>query len=176
MVAFIKFTGKFDLCLDRTNWKFRKKNVNYLVLSWRIHKQVSLPFFAAELDKAGNSNTKGKTELLEQFGKVFGFDCIQSLLADNELGDARFKRLIAWNVPFFIPVRENSLVFYDDPIHAKDLLDHLKPFKYCLIEKDMYGSTLYFSGTLSNAGDLVIVISNQECKPKKILDKYRKRW
>jgi hypothetical protein len=178
MVAFLRFEAKFDLCLDRTNWKFGKKDINYLVLSWRINKQVSLPLFAVEFDKAGNSNTKERIELLEQFGKIFGFDRIKSLLADREfIGDAWFKKLIEWGVPFFIRVKENGLVPYgDDPIHVKALFDHLKPYEYRIVEKDMYGSTIYFAGTRADAGDLVIVISNQGWKPRKILDQYRKRW
>lgn len=178
MVAFIRFTGKFDLCLDRTNWKFGKKDINYLVLSWRLNKQVSLPLLAVELDKAGNSNTKERTELLERFGKLFGFDRIRSLLADREfIGDTWFKKLIEWNVPFFIRIKEKGLVPYgDDPIHVKDLFDHLKPGEYRIVEKEMYGTIVYFAGTRAEAGDLVIIISNQDWKAKKILDQYRKRW
>jgi len=178
MVAFLNFTGQFDLCLDRTNWKFGEKNINYLVLSWRLTKQVSLPLFAVELDKAGNSNTQERIELLEQFGKLFGFERIGSLLADREfIGDVWYRKLIEWGAPFFIRVKENGLVPYgDDPIHVKALFKHLKPGEYRIVEKKMYGSTVYFAGTRAQAGDLVIVISNQEWKPKKILEQYRKRW
>lgn len=178
MVGFLRFTGKFDLCLDRTNWKFGEKDINYLVLSWRLNKHVSLPLFAVELNKAGNSNTQERIELLELFAKAFSFDRIGSLLADREfIGDAWFKKLIEWGVPFFIRVKENGLVPYgDEPIHVKILFDHLKPGKYRIVEKEMYGTTVYFAGTRAKAGDLVIVISNQDWKPKKILDQYRKRW
>lgn len=178
MVGFLKFTGKFDLCLDRTNWKFGEKNINYLVLSWRLNKQVALPLFAVELDKAGNSNTKERIELLEQFGNLFGFDRIGSLLADREfIGDIWFKTLIEWGAPFFIRVKENGHVPYgDDPIHVKALFEHLKAGEYRIVEKDMYGSTIYFAGTRAEAGDLVIILSNQDWKPKRILDQYRKRW
>ena len=178
MVTLLKFTGKFDLCLDRTNWMFGEKNINYLVLSWRLNKQVSLPLFAVDLDKAGNSNTKERIELLENFGKLFGFDCLGSLLADREfIGNIWYKKLIEWGVPFFIRVKENGLVPYgDEPIHVKALFDHLKLGEYRIVEKDMYGSTVFFAGTRSKAGDLVIVMSNQDWNPKRILEQYRKRW
>lgn len=42
LVKLLEFEGKFDLCLDRSNWKFGQKKTNYLVLSWRISKQIDL--------------------------------------------------------------------------------------------------------------------------------------
>ena len=39
----------------------------------------------------------------------------------------------------------------------------------------MYGGTVYFTGTRSQAGDLVIVMSNQDLKSSQILVKYRER-
>lgn len=178
MVDFLGFKGKFRLCLDRTNWKFGEKNINYLVLSWLINKKVSLPLFAIELDKAGNSNTSERIEILEMFENTFGLDRIEFLLADREfVGDTWFRKLIEWKVPFYIRVKDNSLVpFGDDPIHLKALFDHLKPNEYRLIEKEMHGSTVYYAGTRAALGDLVIVVSNQDIKAQKILNNYRKRW
>jgi hypothetical protein len=40
----------------------------------------------------------------------------------------------------------------------------------------MYGHTVYFAGTPSKTGELVIVMTNQNLKIKQILDKYRERW
>ena len=178
MVSLLKFTGKFDLCLDRTNWKFGKKNINYLVLSWRVNKQISLPLLAVELDKAGNSNTQERLDLLQQFDDLFGFERIGSLLADREfIGANWYEKLILWQVPFFIRIKDNGLLPYgDDVIHAKNLFKHLQGAQNRIVEKNMYGSTVYFAGTRSDKGDLVIVITNQNWKPKKILKQYRKRW
>jgi hypothetical protein len=84
IVNLIGFKGDFDLCLDRSNWKFGKKNINYLVLSWRISKKISIPLMFVELDKAGNSNTQERVDLLKNFDEVFGFLRIKSLMADRE--------------------------------------------------------------------------------------------
>ena len=96
------------------------------------------------------------------------------MLADREfVGDIWFRELIKLKVPFYIRVKENGLLPYgDDFIHVKDLFDHLNPGEYRLIEKDMYGSTVYFAGTRAKKGDLVIVISNQDKKSKAILNQY----
>lgn len=178
MVKLLGFKGKFQLCLDRTNWKFGVKNINYLVLSWRLNKKVSLPLFAMELDKAGNSNTAERIEILEMFEKTFGMERIEFLLADREfVGDKWLRKLVVWKVPFYIRIKDNILVPYgDDPIHIKALFNHLKPNEYRIIEKEMHGTTLYYAGTRSSQGDLVVVVSNQDVRAQKILDNYRKRW
>ncbi len=178
IVNLLGFKGKFRLCLDRTNWKFGEKNINYLVLSWRINKKVSLPLFAIELDKAGNSNTSERIKILEMFENTFGLDRIEFLLADREfIGDKWLRKLIEWRVPFYIRIKDNILVPYgDDPIHIKILFGHLKSNEHRLIEKEMYGSTIYYAGTRSAQGDLIVVVSNQDIKAQKILDNYRKRW
>ena len=92
IVERVWFKERFDLCLDRTNWKFEDKNINYLVLSGRISKKVSLPLFFVDLDKAGNSNTLKRFDLLVVFNDVFGFGRIKSLGAYREfIGKKWFK-------------------------------------------------------------------------------------
>jgi hypothetical protein len=165
--------------LDRTNWKFGDKNINYLVLSWRINKKISLPLFFVDLDKAGNSNTSERIDLLEEFNEVFGFDRIKSLMADREfVGKKWFKALHNNKVPYFIRVKENTLLPWgkSKPIHAKNLFHHLTGNNNRLVEKKMYGHTVYFAGNPSKTGELVIVMTNQNLKAKQILDKYRERW
>ncbi len=179
VVHLLQFRGKFFLCLDRTNWKFGQKNLNYLVLSWRINKKISIPLFFVELDKAGNSGASERQSLLDKFDQVFGFDRIASLCADREfIGTVWFKILIDAKIPFYIRCKENGLVPYDDEefLHLRDFFQHLKPGELRIVEKEMYGSTVYFAGTRADKGDLVIIISNQDVSAKKILDTYRKRW
>jgi hypothetical protein len=45
-----------------------------------------------------------------------------------------------------------------------------------LIEKDMYGGTVYFAGTFSKFAELVVIMTNQDLKASQILSKYRERW
>ena len=62
-----------------------------------------------ELDKAGNSNTAERLDLLEKFNKIFGFKRIKSLAADREfIGTKWFKELHKHNIPYFIRVKENT--------------------------------------------------------------------
>ena len=132
-----------------------------------------------DLDKAGNSNTAERIDLLEEFNKIFGFHRIKSLMADREfIGKKCFRMLDQNKIPYFVRVKENTLLPWgqDNPIHAKQLFHHLQEGQSRIVEKEMYGGVVYFAGTRSKATDLVIVMSNQDLSAKQILDKYRERW
>lgn len=179
IVELLAFKRKFDLCLDRSNWKFGDKDINYLVLSWRINKKISIPLLFVDLDKAGNSNTAERIDLLEEFNKIFGFHRINSLMADREFISKKWFQMLGKNkIPYFVRVKENTLLpwGHDHPIQAKQLFHHLQEGQSRIVEKEMYGGIVYFAGTRSEATDLVIVMSNQDLKAKQILDKYRERW
>jgi hypothetical protein len=178
IVAQVGRKGPFDLALDRTNWQYGDKDINYLVLSWRITKDLSIPLMFVELNKAGNSNTKERIDLLEKFDKVFGFHRIRSLMADREfVGEKWFNMLNRNNIPYYIRIKENTLLPWgEQTVLAKILFDHLQEKQSRLVEKQMYGGTVYFAGTRSKAGDLVIVMTNKKLKAEKILARYRQRW
>lgn len=132
-----------------------------------------------ELDKAGNSNTKERIDLLEAFAEVFGFHRIRSLAADREfIGEKWIKALHKNNITYFIRMKDNTLLPWGDgqTIQAKKLFEHLKGSQNRLVEKEMYGHTVYFAGTPSQTGELVIVMTNQRLKASQILSRYRKRW
>ncbi len=138
-----------------------------------------MPLLFVDLDKAGNSNTSERLDLLEEFNEVFGFHRIKSLMADREfIGQKWFKTLNEYKIPYFIRIKENTLLPWgkDNPIQVKKLFQHLKWGQNRLVLKEMYGHSVYFAGTPSKTGELVIVMSNQDLKAKQILDKYRDRW
>lgn len=129
IVDLIGFKRRFDLCLDRSNWKFGDKDINYLVLSWRINKKISLPLMFVDLNKAGNSNTAERLDLLKAFNEVFGFHRIKSLMADREfVGKKWFELLNKNKIPYFIRIKENTLLPWgkDISIQVKKLFQHLK--------------------------------------------------
>lgn len=178
IVAILNFTGKFQLRLDRTNWKFGIKNINYLVLSWQISDQISLPLLFVELDKAGNSNTAERQDLIELFVRLFGADRIAELSADREfVGEKWIKYLIEKDIPFFIRTKENMKVPWGKkPCSIKAFLQNWDDEKTRLIEKDMYGSTVYFACKKIRDGELLFVMTNQKLPANQILDIYKKRW
>lgn len=50
------------------------------------------------------------------------------------------------------------------------------PKQVRLVEKQMYGATVYFAGTISKAGDVLIIMTTNNPNPEKILSIYRNRW
>jgi hypothetical protein len=178
LVEILKFEGQFSLCLDRTNWRFGEKNINYLVLSWRVNQWISLPLLFSELDKAGTSNTQERKDLLDEFEAVFGANRIQSLMADREfIGKKWIEILQVKNIPFFIRVKENTKVSMgDETVSLSKMFGHLYPGIHRLIETEQDGSKIFYAATRAQKDDLVIVVTNQNKSPKKILDHYRKRW
>lgn len=178
LVDLLDFKGQFDLCLDRSNWKFGQKHVNYLVLSWRICDELSLPLFMVDLNKAGNSNTNERLDLLERFGTIFGFNRIKSLIADREfIGQKWFVALHQKGIPFFMRIKENMLTpFGQDTLTVGRYFNHLNPKQNRKIYKTMYGLDVCLSGTCSKDNELVIVMTNQDLKASEILRIYKKRW
>jgi hypothetical protein len=179
IVDLIGFSGKMALNIDRTNWKFGKKKINYLVLSWRVSKHFSIPLFFIELDRDGNSSTKERIDIIKLFVETFGIDRMGSLGGDREfIGEKWIRYLMAHKIPFFVRVKENMLVDYDESkSNLRDFFQHLKVGQLRKIEMEVYGQTLVFEGTRSQTGDLVIVMSNQIfLKLGAVLKKYRERW
>lgn len=131
-----------------------------------------------DLDKDGNSNTLERLDLLKYFDEAFGFGRINSLTADREfVGKRWFKALNKHQIPYFIRIKQNTLLPWgDQPIQAGELFKHLKGYHTRLIEKEMYGSAVFFAGITSQSGELVIVMSNQSLTASQILAKYLKRW
>lgn len=178
IVKLLKFEGQFSLCLDRTNWKFGDKNINYLVLSWRVNKLISLPLFFSELDKAGNSNAAERADLLDQFEAVFGTDRIHALKGDRAFIGLKWTSILQQkNIPFFIRVKENTQIWNGEKkVSCKKMFDHLYPGVHRLVESDVNDSKVLYAATRAQKGDLVIVMTNQIVSAKKILTQYRKRW
>lgn len=166
------------LCVDRTNWKFGKKNINVFVLGI-AYKGVCIPLMWSLLDKRGCSNTAERIELVGRFLKVFSIKHIEFLTADREFIG---KEWIAWlkkeGIPFRIRIRKNMKVksarSHQD-IEVKDL------FRGCSIGQTMvlrktrrvWGIELYIIG-LRTIDDYVILITDHA--PHSAMNDYKKRW
>ena len=81
--ALLRVKTGLVLSLDRTNWKFGDVNINILMLGV-TYKGVAFPLLFTTLDKRGNSNWKEQARLIDRFIRLFGAECIDSLVADRE--------------------------------------------------------------------------------------------
>lgn len=95
-----KTLPQMHLIMDRTNWKFGKTDINYLVLAARIGK-VTFPLFWCLLDHQGCSEANERIQLMRMFQHTFGFDKISSFTADREfIGQDWLNYLYQHNIPF----------------------------------------------------------------------------
>lgn len=103
-------SGKWILCLDRTNWQIGTTNVNILVLAV-AYRGIAIPLCWLFLNKKGNSNTKERITLLERFIKRFGQERIAYLTADREFrGYDWLRYLVSEQIPFRIRIPNNTRV------------------------------------------------------------------
>ena len=180
LITISELRGLFELAIDRTNWKFGRTDINLLVLALVIKDRFAIPLFWKALDNQGNSNSEERIDLLGQFIKVFGIEKIGTLTADREfIGQAWIDFLIQKSIPFYIRIKDNRLMNVTDlkgfTFPVKALFEHLKIGQKHHVSYVLDGHHLYFAGTRSKDGDLVIIMSNQN-KDLEILDIYRKRW
>lgn len=169
---------KFDLCMDRTNWKFGSKYINYLVVSV-IWQGASIPIAWVCLDKqGGNSNTQERIALMENVFKLIPAEKIVSLLADREfIGKEWFKWLDNNGVTCRLRIKENTQVVGNcgQKINAEQLFRHIKlnQIETWHTKRNVSGVYLYIGARRSLKG-LLIVVATQ--KPETMVEDYRKRW
>ena len=103
--------SSYTLCMDRTNWQFGKKHVNYLVVSvaWQ---GASIPIAWTCLDKrGGNSNTNERIALMKKVLALIPADKIDGLLADREfIGQQWFKWLDEQNIICRLRIKNDTPV------------------------------------------------------------------
>ncbi len=175
----LSMTGGFKLRLDRTNWEFGEKTINYLVLSWQIGPNMSVPLFFKELDKDGNSKTAERIDLLQLFIDTFGAQKIIELSADREfIGSEWIKFLAKMRIPFFIRVKGNMQVPWGKKSCAvKDFLRNWPKDTNRLVEKNMFGIPIYFACKNIHEDEPLIVMTNtKNLSAHRILLIYKQRW
>lgn len=106
------FIGKkIKITLDRTNWKFGKKDINYLVLAVEIEEYGTIPLMWTVLDKRGNSNWEERKALLDEFFKIFPVCDVECIKGDREfVGEEWMRYLHEKKVTFFLRVKSNNQV------------------------------------------------------------------
>jgi hypothetical protein len=172
----------YRLCFDRTNWKYGKANINFLMISI-AYRGVAIPIMWTMLPKRGNSNTIERKEIVHRFIDLFGEDCIDSFLADREfIGDEWFRDLIHTKISFYIRIREN--IWIDVPGNGPRKSSWL--FNYLPLNTAHHyrkivcidGQWVYLSGMkVVNRENKIefVIIASYEYDPL-ALAKYKDRW
>ncbi len=89
VVKLLKLRAPWVLCLDRTNWKIGRHDVNILMLAIATQR-VRIPLMWTVLDKAGTSNQDEWIALMRRYLALFGSGSIAWLLADREFIGGRW--------------------------------------------------------------------------------------
>lgn len=165
------------LTLDRTNWKFGKRNINILVLGI-AYRGIAFPILWVLLPKRGNSNTGERIALMNRFLTVFSIGKIQCLTADREfLGQEWFSYLLEMNISFRIRIRENMYIANSTGIatKAKILFRHLAIGESQILDgrRLVDGSLVYVIG-LRLVDEYLILVTDRE--PEGALEDYARRW
>jgi hypothetical protein len=179
---------KWILCMDRTNWKLGKLNVNLLVLAV-AYKGMAVPlmwkFLTKEengesIGKRGNSNFEERKELMQRFIKLFGVDRIEALTADREfIGKEWFKWLNKNNIPYIIRIRNNTLTNKEfmNTSSINELFEHIDEDEFYSFGKTSIFDTIVYLGGIkaSKSNEPLCVVSNRPMDKDTILT-YKKRW
>lgn len=98
---------KLVLSMDRTNWKFGDFNINILMLGV-TYKGIAFPLIFSLMPKRGNSKWTERKALVERFGRLFGYDCVDCLVADREfIGKEWIGWLNSMRIRYYIRIRQN---------------------------------------------------------------------
>ncbi len=170
---------KVILSIDRTNWKFGQTNINILMLGV-VYKDVAFPLLFTMLDKRGNSDTNERIELIDRFRRLFGQECIESLVADREFVGRQWIEYLNFNeINYHIRIRNNFKIY--KPRNNKEykafwLFNDLKVGQFRAYDKiiKVNDNLCYISGVKLNKGEFLIIISF--VKPQESLKEYKKRW
>ena len=175
--------SNLSLVLDRTNWKFGAKNINILMLGVS-YKNVAIPLMFKMLNKRGNSDTKERIELINNYLDWFGKDTINCLLADREfIGEKWLEFLNSNKIRYYIRIRNNFKVYIhqkQNEISAFWLFNNKKInefYHYPRIVR-MHGQDCYLSGskTIDREGKMEYLIIVSFDKPESAMTSYKKRW
>ena len=180
VIRMLGLFGNWNLCLDRTNWKIGRKQINLLVLAVAT-RPYRVPLIWTVLGKAGNSNTKERIALMKRYLDLFGAESIKCLLADREfIGLDWLDFLHDQDIPFIIRVRSNLYVLCEDGTRRslRELLRTCRGERaftaHFGTSKDAEPVWLNFTAKRIQGKELLIVVSNRLAHHA--LTTYRMRW
>ena len=175
VLAFVN-DEKFVLTMDRTNWKFGKISINFLVVGIAF-KGIALPIAWMNLDKAGNSNTKERKTMLDNIMNFVPVERVLGFTADREfIGEQWFKTLLEHGVNPVIRIKRDTAIWHRNKVcPAWVYFNALKPGAVEELSKArVMGIRVFVIATLTSEGELLVLVTTK--RPSKALQIYRERW
>lgn len=169
-------TKTIYLTMDRTNWKFGKTHINFLVIAVAFNG-YAIPIIWRLLPerKKGNSNASDRKELFDQLLKFISGKCIRSLLCDREFIDHGWINYLINNQIRFV-IRAKANFTFNKKVKIDSLFRDLKVYDVRYLKKpiNIINCKLYLSAMRLPTGELLIVASGQFNEDA--LDDYAIRW
>ena len=171
------------LSMDRTNWKFGEFNINILMLGI-TYKGIAFPLIFSLLPKRGNSSWNERRKIMERFIRLFGAECIDSLVADREfIGKEWTGWLNSRRIRYYIRIRQNFWIVKPstgERIRAWWLFNDLKVGQEKFFHKLFLhkGEYVYLAGSRIKNSDGVPELQILICfnRPEGAILTYKKRW
>lgn len=166
----------YTLAMDRTNWKFGRKDINFLVISI-VAGTVSIPLVWKVLPKKtkrGNSNTAQRKALTNRLLKILPSSDIHVLTMDREfIGKEWLRWLNLKGIGYIVRIKSNTITSNQ---HASALATNRK---YKIKGRQtVFGLELFFACKRMSKGarsEQLLLLSNR-FQGKEALQLYRKRW
>lgn len=182
LVQMMGLSGKrWNLALDRTNWKFGKIHINILVLGV-VQDKLCIPLFWVPLGKAGNSNADERIDLLKALLSVFPDQPIGCILGDREfIGPLWLGWMHDNGLPFVMRVRDNIHV-WNTQNNARKLCDiaaKLKRRRKMILPGQWVlgaGHTPVRIVIMRLKTGELLVLAVSGLSPKRALALYKERW
>lgn len=175
--------GKVTLSMDRTNWKFGEANINILMLGI-TYRGIAFPLLFKLLPKRGNSNWEERKSIIQRFIKLFGRECIDSLVADREFVGREW---IGWlnneGIRYYIRIRQDFWVVNPksgEKVRAWHLFNRVRlgeelfyPKLYLMKGEYVYLGGARFKNTDGEPELQILICFN---RPEDAVATYRDRW
>lgn len=178
LVLFLPVGDSYMLSIDRSNWEFGSKDINFLVVSICV-KGVGIPiwFELLEEKQGGNSNQQERISMLRQVIKLLkGKQLI--LCADREfIGDKWVAFLMKNQIEFYLRFKKNTILTWQNEQKRAD--EWIKD-KQDLLMDNVYIAGYYLSVGIkrikpkTGQGELLLVVTNSFAY--KALPTYQNRW
>lgn len=171
-------TQKYIIALDRTCWKFGKKDINILFLVI-IFGKISVPIYWYPLDHGGACSSWLMEEILERFIGNFGVCKIKYLLADREFMSKEWLNFLTKKqIKFAIPLRKDMLIRIVDNLQTKPVgktFDHVKSFEYTEVKGILWNHLVTLSAYRNDKNELMVVAASDDIDVS-IFALYKFRW
>ena len=173
---------KVKILLDRTNWKFGKKNINIFVATiicdnFGTKQSFAVPIVWNILEKQGISNTAERKMIMQRILDIVGRENIEVVMGDREfIGEEWIAFLLDELIPFIMRIRGSIYVVHRGKrVQIKTLCKDLGMGEKREWMVKLNGKKIRLAATLSSEGELVAVIASLNVKGS-LLSNYRLRW